>query len=56
MPYLSLTEEEKKAILKEIGVRSFDELIKDIPASLRNPKIDLPPPLTEPEVQDLIKE
>ena len=55
MPYLSLTEEEKKAMLGEIGVRSFDELIKDIPAALRNPKIDLPPSLTEPEIQDLIK-
>ena len=54
MPYLSLTEEEKKAILGEIGVRSFDELIQDIPASLRNPKIDLPSSLSEPEIQDLI--
>jgi glycine dehydrogenase subunit 1 len=54
MPYLSLTEEEKKTMLGEIGVRSFDELIKDIPGSLRNPKIDLPPSLSEPEVQDLI--
>jgi glycine dehydrogenase subunit 1 len=54
MPYLSLTEEEKNAMLVEVGVRSFDELIKDIPASLRNPKIDLPPSLSEPEVQDLI--
>ncbi len=54
MPYLSLTEEEKNAMLVEIGVRSFDELIKDIPASLRNPKIALPDGLSEPEVQDLV--
>ncbi|MEI7751718.1 MAG: aminomethyl-transferring glycine dehydrogenase subunit GcvPA [Candidatus Omnitrophota bacterium] len=54
MPYLSLTEEEKKAMLGEIGVRSFDELIKDIPVSLRDPKISLPSSLSEPEVQDLI--
>ena len=54
MPYLSLTEEEKKAILGEIGIRSFDELIQDIPVSLRDPKIDLPPSLSEPEIQDLI--
>ncbi len=54
MPYLSLTEEEKKIMLGEIGVRSFDELIKDIPASLRDPKIVLPPSLSEPEVQGLI--
>jgi glycine dehydrogenase subunit 1 len=54
MPYLSLTDEEKKAMLGEIGVRSFDELIQDIPVSLRDPKIVLPPSLSEPEVQDLI--
>ena len=54
MPYLALTEEEKKSMLDRIGVRSFDELIKDIPVSLRDPKIVLPPSLSEPEVQDLI--
>ena len=54
MPYLSLTEDEKKGILGEIGVRSFDELIQDIPVSLRDPKIVLPPSLSEPEIQGLI--
>ncbi|MFA7255750.1 MAG: aminomethyl-transferring glycine dehydrogenase subunit GcvPA [Candidatus Omnitrophota bacterium] len=54
MPYLSLTEEEKKAMLGSVGVRSFDELISDIPVSLRDPKIDLPSSLSEPEVQALI--
>ncbi|MFA5159099.1 MAG: aminomethyl-transferring glycine dehydrogenase subunit GcvPA [Candidatus Omnitrophota bacterium] len=54
MPYLSLTEEEKKAMLGQVGVRSFDDLIMDIPASLRDPKINLPSSLSEPEVQDLI--
>ncbi len=54
MPYLSLTDDEKKAMLAEIRVGSFDELLKDIPASLRDPKIVLPPSLTEPEIQALI--
>ena len=54
MPYLSLTDVEKKDILKEIGVRSFDDLIKDIPVLLRDPKMVLPPSLSEPEIQDLI--
>jgi len=54
MPYLSLTEDEKTAMLGAVGVRSFDELIKDIPVSLRDPKIVLPPSLSELEVQDLI--
>ncbi|MFH1799810.1 MAG: aminomethyl-transferring glycine dehydrogenase subunit GcvPA [Candidatus Omnitrophota bacterium] len=54
MPYLSLTEEEKRSMLDRIGVRSFDELITDIPVSLRDPKIVLPSFLSEPEIQDLI--
>ena len=54
MPYLSLTEDEKKSMLGAIGVRSFDQLIQDIPVSLRDPKITLPPSLSEPEIQDLI--
>lgn len=54
MSYLSLTDEEKKAMLGAIGIRSFDELIRDIPVPLRDPKIDLPPSLSEPEIQDLI--
>ncbi len=54
MPYLSLTEEEKRSMLDRAGVRSFDDLIKDIPVSLRDPKIVLPPSLSEPEIQDLI--
>lgn len=54
MSYLSLTEAEKKSMLERVGASSFDELIKDIPASLRSPKIVLPPALSEPEVQDLV--
>ncbi len=54
MPYLSITEEDKKNFLNEIGVRSLDELIAAIPASLRHPKISLPGGLSEPEVQSLI--
>ena len=54
MPYLSLTDDEKKSLLGEIGVRSFEQLIQDIPVSLRVPKVDLPLSLSEPEIQDLI--
>ncbi|HNX69368.1 MAG TPA: aminomethyl-transferring glycine dehydrogenase subunit GcvPA [Candidatus Omnitrophota bacterium] len=54
MPYLSLTEEDKKAFLHQIGVRSFSELIASIPQSLRDPKVSIPEALSEPEVQGLI--
>ncbi len=54
MPYLSLTDEDKKSLLQTIGVSSLEDLLKDIPASLRTAKISLPGGLSEPEVQDLI--
>ena len=54
MPYLSLTDEDKKSILQILGVRSLEDLIRGIPASLRNAKISLPEGLSEPEVQTLI--
>lgn len=54
MSYLSLTDEDKKTLLREIGVSSVEDLLKDIPASLKKPKISIPPGLSEPEVQDLI--
>lgn len=54
MPYLSLTETEKRSMLDRAGARSFDELIRDIPVSLRDPRIDLPSALSEPELQGLI--
>ena len=42
MSYFPLTEEDRKQMLSEIGVKSFDELIGKVPAVLRNPAIDLP--------------
>ncbi|HOW59444.1 MAG TPA: aminomethyl-transferring glycine dehydrogenase subunit GcvPA [Candidatus Omnitrophota bacterium] len=54
MPYLSLTDEDKKTLLQKIGVNSVEDLLKDIPVSLRNPKVSLPAGLSEPEVQALL--
>ena len=54
MPYLSLTDEDRGSLLRTIGVRSLEDLIKDIPASLRNARISLPEGLSEPEVRALI--
>lgn len=54
MHYLALTEEDRKNLLQEIGAPSFDELISQIPDSLKNPKIALPSALSEMEVQKLI--
>jgi len=49
-PYIPATEEDRRAMLEAIGVSSVDELFGDIPAEQRNPTLDLPPPLSEPEL------
>ncbi len=56
MHYHPITVEDEAKILQAAGVSSFDDLIRGIPASLRNPKLDLPPGLSEMEVQNLIRE
>jgi glycine dehydrogenase subunit 1 len=36
-------------MLEAVGVKSLDDLFRDVPSSLRFPKLDLPPALTEME-------
>lgn len=55
MHYQPMTETDKKEMLSSIGVSSFEDLLKGIPASLRNPKINVPEALSELEVQNLMK-
>ena len=55
MHYHPITENDKQQMLTEIGVSSFEELLKGIPAALRNPELDLPEALSEFEVQALLK-
>lgn len=55
MPYLSLTDEDRNCLLQTIGVRSFEELLGDIPKSLRSVKLNLAEGLSEPEVQALVQ-
>ncbi|MBI1793066.1 MAG: aminomethyl-transferring glycine dehydrogenase subunit GcvPA [Chloroflexi bacterium] len=49
MTYIPHSPKERDAMLAAIGVKSLDELFKDIPAKHRFPKLDLPPALTEME-------
>ena len=56
MHYHPLTENDKQEMLREIGVSSFDELLRGIPAALRNPSMQLPEALSELEVQALLRE
>lgn len=55
MHYHPLTEEDKRAMLSTIGARSFDDLLKEIPAPLRNPDFHVPEALAEWEIQKLMK-
>jgi glycine dehydrogenase subunit 1 len=49
MTYIPHSPKERDAMLAVIGVKSLEDLFKDIPAKHRYPKLDLPPALTEME-------
>ncbi|HWE81975.1 MAG TPA: aminomethyl-transferring glycine dehydrogenase subunit GcvPA, partial [Gaiellaceae bacterium] len=51
MSFLSLTSEDREAMLAAIGVASIDELFRDIPAAVRFDRaLDVPPALSEAEL------
>lgn len=56
MHYHPLTENDKQEMLREIGVSSFEDLLRGIPAGLRNPSMQIPEALSELEVQALLRE
>ena len=49
MAFVPLTADERQAMLEQIGVGSVADLFEDIPAAVRFPHLDVPPPLTEIE-------
>jgi glycine dehydrogenase subunit 1 len=50
-PFLSLTEADREAMLREVGVDSVEALFADIPENVRfRGTLDLEPPLSEPEL------
>ena len=53
MAYLPNSDAERREMLDAVGAASEADLFTTIPAALRNPAIDLPPPLSE---QDLVAE
>ena len=51
LPFLSLTDEDRDAMLDAIGVGSVEELFRDIPDGVRlRRELDLEPPLSEQEI------
>lgn len=49
MTYIPISPRERDTMLDAIGVKSLDDLFKDVPARHRFPKLDLPDALTEME-------
>ncbi|MCY3921881.1 MAG: aminomethyl-transferring glycine dehydrogenase subunit GcvPA [Chloroflexi bacterium] len=53
-PYIPATDADRKRMLARVGVDKLDALFADLPAAFRDPNIDLPPALTEPELIALL--
>ena len=53
-PYIPATESDRSRMLRRIGVADIDALFADLPDALRDPQIELPPALTEPELISLL--
>jgi len=56
MSYISNTDEQRKEMLRAIGVNTFDELLHDIPAELRDFQLNLPEALSELELIKYLRE
>lgn len=55
MRYIPATKEQKKEMLKEIGVSSFEDLIENIPKNLRlKDKLNIPEAISEQGLEDKI--
>jgi glycine dehydrogenase subunit 1 len=49
-PFIPTTPDERDQMLAQIGLRSVSELFGSVPAELRYPRIEMPPPLSEMEL------
>ena len=55
MDYIPNTDADLQSMLEQIGARDYSELVAAIPESLRQFKLNLPPALSEPELQRELK-
>jgi glycine dehydrogenase subunit 1 len=55
-PYLPNTDADRRAMLREIGVNSTDELFRDVPEKLLNVQFELPSPLSELELKEELRQ
>ena len=54
-PYIPATAADRARMLARVGVADVEALFDDLPAALRDPAIELPPALTEPELIALLE-
>ena len=52
--YLTNTEEDRRTMLRAVGIGSIEDLFADIPEAHRNPELKLPSPLSELELKQEI--
>ncbi|MDE0170002.1 MAG: aminomethyl-transferring glycine dehydrogenase subunit GcvPA [bacterium] len=55
-PYIPATGADRERMLERVGVADVEALFADLPADMRNPAIDIPPALTEPDLVALLEE
>jgi glycine dehydrogenase subunit 1 len=55
MPYLVHSDEDRQAMLAELGAASMEELLRDVPAKLRVPSLELAPGLSELETMGRLR-
>lgn len=56
MSYFPITKQDQAEMLETIGIEHFGQLFNSIPSEIRNPKIDLPEPLSEMDAQRWFRE
>lgn len=54
MHYQPVTPDDKRHILEELGVQSFEDLVKKIPESIRFPKLNITDTKSELEIQRMV--
>ncbi len=50
MTYVPHTDQDRQEMLAAVGVTRVEDLLQDVPESVRFPRLDLPRPLSEPEI------
>jgi glycine dehydrogenase subunit 1 len=51
MPYIPHSDDDRRAMLAAVGVRSVEDLFEDVPGHVRFPSLNLPPALSEIEAR-----